>query len=226
MSAVSGSSFVGQPLVLITLGVGLLVLGNQRRSDWVVAAGTMLCLIKPHLALLPLLIFWLREPLAELRGKLAAGVILLLLVAAVQSLEDNLVTDYLTSLRAHTSSTVGYLTRPETLYGFPGIVSGSTSDIELVVTALIGCTAFLAGWRYRSFLPGQGDSLVMAIVLLGPFLFPIKEYDLAVVSVIFALTARQAPVFRALVLIPRSLSFGVQGFYRCSTCRRDPEALF
>lgn len=54
-----------------------------------------------------------------------------------------------------------------------------------------------------SFLSAKrGHSLIMATILLGPFLFPIKEYDLAVTSVIFALTARQAPAFRALVLVP------------------------
>lgn len=156
MGPVSGSAFVGQPVVLVALGIALLVLGSQRRSNWMLTVGRLLCLIKPHLALLPLLIVWFREPLADFRGKLAAGISLLLLAAAVQSLGGDFVADYLASLRTHTSSTVGHLVRPETLYGFPGLVSGPSSGIELVAAALIGCAAFLAGWKYRFFLPSEG----------------------------------------------------------------------
>jgi hypothetical protein len=211
VGGVAGAAYTGQPVVLVSLGLALVYLGLRDRGPVIFTVGTLLCLVKPHLILLPLAALWMSRPGRLLVGKAFAIAAVAICIGAVAFLEGNFFTDYSESLRAHSNSDAAMLTDLTVLYGVPGVfasygtVAGAALSLGIVTLAL----AFGASSISRSAILGLNvnamDTLLVGALFTGLAIVPAKEYDFAVTALGFAVISRMPLKLQLICIVPMLL---------------------
>ncbi|ARC89488.1 hypothetical protein B5V46_13180 [Rhodovulum sp. MB263] len=205
----TGALYVGQPSVLVALGICLVHLGLRDSRAALFLPGALLCSLKPHLSLI-----WFAVAILMPPGRLAAAKRLLaglaLLGAAALILADpQIFSDYLQALEVHAQSAASKLSRAELLYGLPGLLDWGRDHprrAALLAAALVLSAA--AGAALARQLPAQCDRsipLLAGVCLAGAFVSAHKGYDFAVYALALALVARLPRTVQALLLGPALL---------------------
>ncbi|ANB35556.1 hypothetical protein A6024_16535 [Rhodovulum sulfidophilum] len=205
----AGALYVGQPSVLVALGICLVHLGLRDSRAAVFLTGAVLCSLKPHLSLIWFVVAVLMPParLARAKGLLAG---LVLLAAAALTLADpQIFSDYLHALEVHAGSATSKLARAELLYGLPGLLDWGRSHprgIAILAVALVISAA--AGRALARRRPAQCDwsiPMLAGACLAGAFVSAHKGYDFAVYALVLALAAHLPRTVQTLLLVPALL---------------------
>ena len=201
----AGAGFVGQPVILSALGLGLIYLALRDGSGLKFGVGTLLCLIKPHITLLALTYVWVMgRGLA--RAKLFSALLLAAIAAVLFAWDQGFVADFLEALETHSASNAAKISDPTLLFGLPHILSrfgGMTGGLILLATGGLACiTAYGLGSR-QSGTPTE--FLFLAAALGSVFLFPVKAYDLGALAVAFAVIGRMSWPVQLVYFVPMLL---------------------
>lgn len=204
LSGVAGAGYVGQPAIFVAVGMGLLYLGALRNGGPLcLAVGTFLCLIKPHICLLPLFVAWLRRPLGQRTGKVLAIAAVLLSVAVAASLQGALIEDFREALRLHSEGVASKLSSVQQLLGVSGVVArlGPIVGSGLVIAVFLAAAGMSARWLGRTG-PDTWDALFVGGLFIGLMLVPVKGYDFSVLTLGYAIAARQSAAMQAVLALP------------------------
>ncbi len=206
LGGIAGAGYKGQPAIFVALGVVLVYLAIRRKNGFALMGGTFLCLIKPHLCLMPLAIAWFWEPKRLWGAKFGALVLIAGSIGVAAALNGALLADYGESLRLHSESVAAKFISMDRLVGVAGVLDreGVAMGTLLLCVAALGAAA--AGALLLSRVgPDLFDGLYVSAVFAGLFLFPIKDYDLATLAIAYAVLARQSLMLQAVFALPMLL---------------------
>ncbi|WP_337248138.1 glycosyltransferase 87 family protein [Rhodovulum sulfidophilum] len=200
----AGALYVGQPSVLVALGICLVHLGLRDSRAAIFLTGAALCSLKPHLSLIWVVAALLMPParLARAKGLLAGFV--LLAAAALTLADPQVFSDYLHALKV-----LAGLSRAELLYGLPGLLDWGRSHprgIAILAVALV--TSAAAGRALARRRPAQCDwsiPMLAGACLAEAFVSAHKGYDFSVYALVLALAARLPRTVQTLLLVPALL---------------------
>lgn len=189
-SGVLGAIFVGQGSVLVAASLAWFFVGVRDAKPGPFVLGTLFATVKPQLSTMALAYGWLSKPRRLWLSKMIAVAVGGAAAVSAWAAFPGLAADYRESLSHHAASRFTGLAGDERLYGLPDLLqSGDHNEKFALIIAILwfGVVWYFAGRWKRAEGGVDSPEIVALVTLAGLFCFPVKVYDFAVLSIVFAM---------------------------------------